>query len=964
MKRIGYTLLLLAMALSLNAWPVRIQSWNLDNDVKTLNEQHISISSVNRHSGVIMADVRNAFEEDQIRSCGLDAIALPDVVKEYATQLWEETKDSKDPMRSYYTLDEYYAFMQQTAAQYPSICQLVQFGTSGQGRPLYMMKISDNVTQEENEPELKYVGSIHGNEVVGYDMLLRLIQLLTTQYGANTRITNIVNSTEMWINPMFNPDGYYLVQRYNAAGLDLNRNFPMPTGNQHPDGNAWGVENIAMMDFSQAHDFDLSINFHGGELVINYPWDYTYTLAPDDLLIRQMALTYSRQNSPMYNSTDFPQGITNGAAWYVVTGSMQDWNYGYTDCIELTAEIGTNMWPPASQLDTYWAQNQESMLQYIEFAQRGVSGVVTNTSGTPLNATITVAGNAKVMHNDLPIGDYHRLLLPGTYQITAAATGYTSQTAQVVVPATGSVTHDFVLATAVLTQFRGQIRSAEGIGIANAKVEVNSTPVSISYTDAQGMFLVAGIYTGTYQMTITASGYAPLSTEAEVSTDAWNCIYVLQAPVFADDFENGPENWTLTGTWGITQLSGNNVLTDSPSGNYGNNQNRTARLTTVLNLSTVNNPGLAFRCKYALESGYDFIYVEVSTNGSNWTQLGSFTGTQADWSDQYYSLASYAGGNLYFRFRLSTDYSTNADGIYIDNFQITGNSSAVNIYGDVNNDSLISQADITAINDYAVGLDPLPDTDPRPWDAHRVMLADADNNGILDPFDCYLLIKELREPAYLIPILSGTAEPVQDPGISTQYNGSLAITFSNPTALKSLKFNTGTTNLLSVNHVGFVGNEPYDQAFCADTDSYGFAGYNSDTEYINAALEPNPNSFMLSYTLNGVPGSVYINTGSASDDPAVPELQTALPPAYPNPFQASTTIPYILGTKDHHARLGIYNLKGQLIRSLENTDKNPGEYRNTWDGKDGKGHAVAAGIYFIRLQTSTSTQVQKLVLVK
>lgn len=435
MKRLFISLALIIACAVLLGYPVYIRSWNLQQDVSDLEAMHISVDAVNNNTGSIIAYVRGNDEYNWLISRGYNASPMP--------KPGSDVEDSKDPTRAYYSITQYSTFMQDTATQYPNICQLVQFGSSVNGLPLYMMKISDNVATEEFEPELKYVSSIHGDEVVGYDMLIRLIQLLTSEYGTTQRITDIVNNTELWICPMFNPDGYVAHERYNADGIDLNRNYPMPTGTQHPDGNPWGAENIAMMSFSQAHSFNMSMNFHGGELVLNYPWDYTYTLAPDDALLQEMSLTYTRPHTALYNSSDFVHGITNGAAWYVITGSMQDWLYHFTGCIDITAEIGTNKWPSSSQLPTYWNNNKESILRYIEFAQNGVKGIISTPNGVPLNATISVAGNTKTINNDPDVGDYHRLLLPGTYQITATVPGYESQTESVVVPSTGFVVQNF-----------------------------------------------------------------------------------------------------------------------------------------------------------------------------------------------------------------------------------------------------------------------------------------------------------------------------------------------------------------------------------------------------------------------------------------------------------------------------------------------------------------------------------------
>ncbi len=77
---------------------------------------------------------------------------------------------------------------------------------------------------------------------------------------------------------------------------------------------------------------------------VNYLWDWTYTLAPDDAALIQMSLAYSTTNLPMYNGS-FPQGITNGADWYVATGTLQDWTYDQTDCIGATIEVSNTKWP-------------------------------------------------------------------------------------------------------------------------------------------------------------------------------------------------------------------------------------------------------------------------------------------------------------------------------------------------------------------------------------------------------------------------------------------------------------------------------------------------------------------------------------------------------------------------------------------------------------------------------------------
>lgn len=449
MKKLIICLALVLLARLALAYPLMIQSWDLAQDVNTINALNLSIDTVNRLTGSIIVDVRGEQEEDLLLQHGFAATRIPDQAREYYEHLIATTLGSDNPLNAYYSLAELHSFLQDIQDTYPDLCQLIQYGSSVQNRPLYALKISDNVSQNEAEPEVKLVANIHGDEPIGYDMMIRTIELLTSDYGLDPRITDIVNNTELWIIPMMNPDGYANGIRYNAAGVDLNRNFPMPNGINNPDGNPHAPENLAMMDFSNQHNFVCGLSFHSGSLVMNYPWDYTYALAPDNELLIDLSLSYSQHNLPMYNSHEFDQGITNGAAWYVITGSMQDWNYAFTNNIELTAELSYIKWPHASTLDNYWANNQESILSFIEYAQNGLKGSVADEQGNPIAATITVQDNDKVIKNDPAVGDYHRLLLPGEYLVTASADTFISQTAQITVPAHGHIVHDFTLESAL-----------------------------------------------------------------------------------------------------------------------------------------------------------------------------------------------------------------------------------------------------------------------------------------------------------------------------------------------------------------------------------------------------------------------------------------------------------------------------------------------------------------------------------
>jgi len=130
----------------------------------------------------------------------------------------------------------------------------------------------------------------------------------------------------------------------------------------------------------------------------------------------------------MYNSPYFDQGITNGTDWYVIYGGMQDWNYEWQGDFEVTIEQSNTFWPPASQLPSYWVDNQESMISYMESMFRGIKGIVTDAStGFPVAASIEIVGIDHKVYTDPDVGDYYRMVMPGTYDLLVETDGYESQ---------------------------------------------------------------------------------------------------------------------------------------------------------------------------------------------------------------------------------------------------------------------------------------------------------------------------------------------------------------------------------------------------------------------------------------------------------------------------------------------------------------------------------------------------------
>ena len=390
----------------------------------------------------------------------------------YPVEPAEPEPEAKEGGLSYPSYASMTLSLQNLHSLHPDITRLYSLGQSVEGRELWAMLITQNPEVPADKPAFKYVSTMHGDEPVGTPLMMELIERLLTGYMVEQRITDLVNETEIWIVPLMNPDGYERVPRIrrNAATVDLNRDFPEYPG-EFPgtifDGAPLNDEDRQpetqhVMQWSAAHHFVLAANIHTGALVVNYPYDddgmgSTFAPTPDEDVFRHVSLVYSENNPPMFNSTQFEDGITNGAAWFRIPGGMQDWNYRYLACKEVTLELSVSKDPPSSQLQQLWEDNEESLLAYMEQVHIGVRGIVTDAeSGEPLSAQVRVDDRAQPVFTNPQVGNYHRLLLPGEYALTFEAPGYLSQTVDGVVVEEGpAVRVNAALATAPTGDING-----------------------------------------------------------------------------------------------------------------------------------------------------------------------------------------------------------------------------------------------------------------------------------------------------------------------------------------------------------------------------------------------------------------------------------------------------------------------------------------------------------------------------
>lgn len=283
--------------------------------------------------------------------------------------------DQMDSWDRYPTYGVYVEMMERFAESYPTLCHLDTIGTSVQGRLILSLAIDG--AAHEGSPQFFYSSTMHGDEVTGFYLMLRLCDSLLSSYGSSTPITNLLDSTKVYINPLSNPDGTYRsgdnsingAMRYNANYVDLNRNYPDPFGSEPL--NELQPENEAMIAYVSAHQFALSANLHGGSEVMNYPWD-SYTSAQlrnehadwwDDVC-RRFVDTCRRYDSQRFRDVN-TAGVINGGDWYVISNGRQDYFNYYHGIRELTMELSTTKKLSSDQLCHYWDCQSHALINYI-----------------------------------------------------------------------------------------------------------------------------------------------------------------------------------------------------------------------------------------------------------------------------------------------------------------------------------------------------------------------------------------------------------------------------------------------------------------------------------------------------------------------------------------------------------------------------------------------------------------------
>lgn len=320
----------------------------------------------------------------------------------------------------YFTFAQMQTILDQMRTLYPNLISAKStIGTSIEGRPVFMVKISDNPDVDEAEPEMFFNAVHHAREPMSMSQLIFFMWHILENYNTDKDIKTLVNSTELYIVPCVNPDGYVYNQGTNPSGGGMwrknRRNNGDGTFGVDPNRNyayKWGYDNTGssttkssdtyrgtaafsepetqiIRDFCNAHTFNLSFDFHSYGNYCIHPYGYVATNPNPELsLFQQMGTFFVAENG-------FTSGNAQQTVNYTSNGGGDDWKYGEqttkSKIYSFTPEIGPpaeGFYPASSRIipicNTTIEMNKKAFKVGSAFAKltTTASTGVSSTSGT------------------------------------------------------------------------------------------------------------------------------------------------------------------------------------------------------------------------------------------------------------------------------------------------------------------------------------------------------------------------------------------------------------------------------------------------------------------------------------------------------------------------------------------------------------------------------------------------------
>ncbi|WP_418958824.1 M14 family metallopeptidase [Streptomyces tritici] len=362
----------------------------------------VSIDEADDHSVVVSA---NQAQLRKLRALGHKPHALPAPPDRSIAGQAVEPFDFPSADAKYHNYAEMNAEINQRLAAYPNIMNKRVIGKTYQGRDIVAIKISDNVGTDEAEPEVLFTHHQHAREHLTVEMALYLLRELGAGYGTDSRITNVVNSREIWIVPDLNPDGgeydiasgSYRSWRKNRqpnagssyVGTDMNRNWNFKWGCCGGSSGSFSSETYrgsapesapevkVVADFVRSRvvggkqQITAGIDFHTYSELVLWPFGYTKS---------DTAPGMTQDDRDAFAAVGRKMAASNGytpeqsSDLYITDGSIDDWLWGAQRIFGYTFEMypasswNGGFYPPDEVIERETSRNRDAVLQLLENA--------------------------------------------------------------------------------------------------------------------------------------------------------------------------------------------------------------------------------------------------------------------------------------------------------------------------------------------------------------------------------------------------------------------------------------------------------------------------------------------------------------------------------------------------------------------------------------------------------------------
>ncbi len=356
------------------------------------------------------------------------------------------------------TNEETWDLLDSLSKSFPDLCYFDTVGYSQRyDKPIVCIKISDNVTIDEDEPGALFNGMVHAREPMGNAIILYTIKWLLNNYNSNPEATRYVNDYQIYFVPIVNPDGWWYIYDYyqsspwwrknmrdnytnggnfsrNDDGVDLNRNFNWHWGGAGESSPSnWQYYGTGGNSESELKALDIAaersraivgISYHSYGPYIMYPYSYNGKTTPDNKLIVEMAYDLTDRIGSWYQSPKRLGGAGQGS----------DFLYGKHGIIDFTVETATNFIPGPTEINKEISGNFNGICFLLDrITHSGITGHIKDKyTGTPLKADIKIHGlygdTTAPRLSDSTHGRFYRLLQNGTYKISIHKEDYFSDT--------------------------------------------------------------------------------------------------------------------------------------------------------------------------------------------------------------------------------------------------------------------------------------------------------------------------------------------------------------------------------------------------------------------------------------------------------------------------------------------------------------------------------------------------------